>query len=405
MGFLFSPQRKPEAQQRMQVIMSETKRAMEHCVPFAMEPVVYNFAINERGTAGRAARRRRRAHARRLLHARRASAAAHRSAQPLRRTPRRTGTLHRRLPHRATISPAWCTTSSTTCCRARRTSRPDRAQTLEALLETHGFDRVQHEQIQTDLRSGRIGLAQNRLPVTSHIEDAAPDELDPRHRALRHAGAGRRACRRGHPGRRRGQPLDQGRGRGQGAQPVLQARRAASQLHRNASGQEPARGPRMRHAAAAHRHHQLPDPRRHRAASRARGQLPLPRAAAALARAHHRPAHDPHGARPALRLGRDAAADAGRAGAEGPRGTARRAHQVGRAGGRRLQLHGQSADAVPASGGALVRSAQPAAQRHAAAPAGGAPAPELPAGAQHRYRRGGRGRRAARPAHRERRGA
>src|SRR5450759_3465164 len=34
----------------MQVIMSETKRVMEHCVPFAMEPVVYNFAINERGT-------------------------------------------------------------------------------------------------------------------------------------------------------------------------------------------------------------------------------------------------------------------------------------------------------------------------------------------------------------------
>src|SRR5438270_4788074 len=50
MGFLFHPGRKPEAQQRMQIIMSETKRAMERCVPFAMEPVVYNFAINERGT-------------------------------------------------------------------------------------------------------------------------------------------------------------------------------------------------------------------------------------------------------------------------------------------------------------------------------------------------------------------
>ena len=36
-----------------------------------------------------------------------------------------------------------------------------------------------------------------------------------------------------------------------------------------------------------------------------------------------------------------------------------------RAGGRRRQLHRQPADAVPASGGPLVRSAQPAAQRHA----------------------------------------
>src|ERR1035441_7738606 len=65
-----------------------------------------------------------------------------------------------------------------------QTEETGRALSLEALLETHGFDRVQHEQIQADLNSGRIGLAQNRLPVTSHIEDAAPDELDARHRAL-----------------------------------------------------------------------------------------------------------------------------------------------------------------------------------------------------------------------------
>ena len=30
--------------------MSETKRSMERSVPFAMEPVVYDFAINEKGT-------------------------------------------------------------------------------------------------------------------------------------------------------------------------------------------------------------------------------------------------------------------------------------------------------------------------------------------------------------------
>ncbi|MGC4051393.1 MAG: hypothetical protein QM757_18700 [Paludibaculum sp.] len=31
-------------------IMREAKRAMERAVPFAMEPVVYDFTINERGT-------------------------------------------------------------------------------------------------------------------------------------------------------------------------------------------------------------------------------------------------------------------------------------------------------------------------------------------------------------------
>ena len=30
--------------------MSDTKRPMEHAAPFAMEPVVYDFAINEQGT-------------------------------------------------------------------------------------------------------------------------------------------------------------------------------------------------------------------------------------------------------------------------------------------------------------------------------------------------------------------
>jgi len=51
------------------------------------------------------------------------------------------------------------------------------SESLESLLDRHGFDRVQHEQIQADLRSGRIGLAQNRLPVSSRIEDVAPDDI------------------------------------------------------------------------------------------------------------------------------------------------------------------------------------------------------------------------------------
>ena len=50
MGFLFDPRRKARRRSACRRIMSETKRQMEHAVPFAMEPVVYDFAINERGT-------------------------------------------------------------------------------------------------------------------------------------------------------------------------------------------------------------------------------------------------------------------------------------------------------------------------------------------------------------------
>jgi hypothetical protein len=50
-------------------------------------------------------------------------------------------------------------------------------QSLAALLDRYGFDRVQHEQIRADMRSGRIGLAQNRLPVSSRIEDVGPGDV------------------------------------------------------------------------------------------------------------------------------------------------------------------------------------------------------------------------------------
>src|SRR5262249_24523994 len=50
MGFIFAPERKSEAQRRLQQIMSQTKRELQHALPFAMEPVVYDFAINEQGT-------------------------------------------------------------------------------------------------------------------------------------------------------------------------------------------------------------------------------------------------------------------------------------------------------------------------------------------------------------------
>ena len=49
MGFIFDPSRRAEAQDRLQTVMAETKRELETGVPFAMEPVVYDFSINERG--------------------------------------------------------------------------------------------------------------------------------------------------------------------------------------------------------------------------------------------------------------------------------------------------------------------------------------------------------------------
>ena len=51
------------------------------------------------------------------------------------------------------------------------------AKSLTAILTDHGFDRIAHEQIREDLRSGRIGLAQNRLAANAIIEDVRETDL------------------------------------------------------------------------------------------------------------------------------------------------------------------------------------------------------------------------------------
>jgi galactokinase/mevalonate kinase-like predicted kinase len=176
MGFIFDPGVKPRAEERLAAIMRETKRCLERAVPFAMDPVVYDFAINERGThadllTGPAALMPPgyytlavpallRTETRLLPAARRAE--LDRFAAACRTAPELSGMVQNLFDH---MLP-----------RAAHDAG-DPSQSLEALLDRHGFDRVQHEQIQADLRSGRIGLAQNRLPATSRIEDVAPDDI------------------------------------------------------------------------------------------------------------------------------------------------------------------------------------------------------------------------------------
>ena len=175
MGFLFNPSRKAAAQERLQAIMSETRRQMEHSVPFAMEPVVYDFSINEGGTEAVLLRGNSalmpaayyqlvvpplvRIESRLLSPVRRAE--LERFTAACHEIPEFQGMVQHVFEH---LIP-------------HATQQAERAQSLEALLAAHGFDRMEHEQIQADLRSGRVGLAQNRLPASSRITDVSPDDL------------------------------------------------------------------------------------------------------------------------------------------------------------------------------------------------------------------------------------
>jgi hypothetical protein len=134
----------------LQAIMSETRRQMEHSVPFAMEPVVYDFAINEQGTQAALIRGDDalmpaayyelvlpsliRMESRLLSRARRAELERFTSARQ--DVQEFQGMVQVVFEH---LTP-------------RSTQRAERVQSLEALLEAHGFDRVEHEHIQADLR-------------------------------------------------------------------------------------------------------------------------------------------------------------------------------------------------------------------------------------------------------------
>lgn len=129
MGFIFDPSAKPAALKELGNIMLQTKRDMEYSLPFAMDPVVFEYRVNQYGTVAQ------------LIDE---------NADDVDVGSNGTQTLN----------------ESTTL-----------TQNLNELLEELGFDRKEQEQIRTDLRNGTIGLAKNRLSPESKLEDVTADDV------------------------------------------------------------------------------------------------------------------------------------------------------------------------------------------------------------------------------------
>ena len=177
MGFWVDPEKKAPARTAILEIMRRSKGELEHALPFAMDPVVYDFTINENGSTAV------------LLPGDEAmmSPEYYLMMVPrwLRQDPRTLKSTTRQemdafaernlmagerplvgpLIHRI-FPPA-----------ERKGSEP--RGNLAELLAAQGFDAVQHERIREDLRSGRIGLAQNRLPITTTVEDTRDGDVVP----------------------------------------------------------------------------------------------------------------------------------------------------------------------------------------------------------------------------------
>ncbi len=183
MGFIFSPEAKERGQERLQQIMSGTKRDLQAALPFAMEPVVYDFAINDAGTFAD------------LMEEEDALLPAGYYAMVvptlLRADKRELSPIKRGELDRFGAA-----------CRRKQElsgmvqilfdrlfpptrSRKDQTDSLRRLLAESGFDPAQHESIRTDLKTARIGLAQNRLRNTRLIADVQEGDVVQVDRAVR----------------------------------------------------------------------------------------------------------------------------------------------------------------------------------------------------------------------------
>ncbi|MBN2215526.1 MAG: UTP--glucose-1-phosphate uridylyltransferase [Bacteroidales bacterium] len=169
MGFVFNPEYKEKAQDKLQIIMSETKKIFENAVPFAMEPVVYDFSINESGTQCK------------ILECAEAILPVE----------------YYTLTTPALLKKELSSLTDSQLCELEILGKISRNKqgyenfvsglfenmlpqtgsdesgetTLGQCLSEYGFDSEMHQQVKSDLKSGRIGLAQNRLPVNSKIVD------------------------------------------------------------------------------------------------------------------------------------------------------------------------------------------------------------------------------------------
>ena len=198
MGFMFAPDRKAEAQERLATLMRDLKRELQHALPFAMEPVVFDYAINGRGTwcdllSGDAA----------LMppgyYALTVPRLLRQDPQSLPATQRaeldRFGAACRTRPELGSMVQ---TLFDTLLPRPRASA--EGTGTLAQLLTQNGFDRAQHELIRSDLREGRIGLAQNRLRSDTTVEDVRDEDVQSMLEAAQeavHREAGLAALQRG----------------------------------------------------------------------------------------------------------------------------------------------------------------------------------------------------------------
>ncbi|MCU7551313.1 UTP--glucose-1-phosphate uridylyltransferase [Chitinophagaceae bacterium LB-8] len=180
MGMFVNPERYEESKLKVLELLRQTKSELSDSLPFAMEPVVYNWSINPKGSW----------------------ATLHEGAEAL--MPEAYYGIHvSELVRKDPASIAYIRRAEidffTTYCEQNNlaypllrtivsnlfkvsdpTSHGNRSaenEKTERVKKENGFDYIQHEQIREELKKGRIGLSRNRLPAETSIEDILPADI------------------------------------------------------------------------------------------------------------------------------------------------------------------------------------------------------------------------------------
>ena len=180
MGMFVNPEKYEVYKGRVWEILKETKEELSDSLPFAMEPVVYDFKINPKGTQARFMRGNE-ALMPDAYYSLQIAELAQRSREEIsyeRRAELDVYTASTRGNDKAfrllrTMVGRLFQVSDA----SGQESRREQDRLADAIKREYGFDYIQHEQLRKDLQRGRIGLARNRLPAETQIEDVYNDDV------------------------------------------------------------------------------------------------------------------------------------------------------------------------------------------------------------------------------------
>jgi UDP-N-acetylglucosamine pyrophosphorylase len=180
MGMFVNPAGYEHYKMKVLEILSQTKNELSASLPFAMEPVVYNWSINDKGTwstllEGGDALMPEQYYAIQVSELVRKDPA---TIAYVRRAEIDFFTTHCEqnnlaYPMLRTIVSNLFKVSDP----SSQSNRGNENEKADKIKKENGFDFIQHEELREELQKGRIGLSRNRLPVETAIEDVQDGDV------------------------------------------------------------------------------------------------------------------------------------------------------------------------------------------------------------------------------------